>query len=161
MDKVYYSDTTMSTQRTLAVNKQARHDYTTIQTYEAGVQLTGGEVKSCKKGSINLKGSYATFSKDTLVLRGCHISPYIPAKREQAHYEPNRERTLLLQRKELQTLIGTLKQKRYSLVPLSLYLKGGLVKVELAVVQGKKQYEKRDSLKKKAIEKDLGRKLKH
>jgi len=142
----------------LATNRQARHDYSILDTFEAGIKLTGAEVKSCKKGQIKLQGSYAEVKPNgEAQISGCHISPYKPAYSAQEKYLPTRPRILLLQKREINTLFGKLKEKRLSLIPLSFYDKGGLIKVELALAQGKKKYEKRDAIKKRDIERDAGR----
>lgn len=146
----------------LAKNKQAYAEYEVMDTYEAGIKLTGPEVKSAKKGQIRLLGSFASIRPGTgmLTLSGTHIAAYKPAASVQAGYDPQRSRVLLLNKKEIASLIGTLKEKRLSLVPLSFYLKSGIIKVELGLVRGKKQYEKRAQIKKRDIERDIGRRLK-
>ena len=146
----------------LAKNRQAYAEYEVLDTYEAGIKLTGPEVKSIKNGQIKLQGSYASPNPATKALRlvGAHVSAYKPAAGVQADYDPTRSRILLLKKKELATLAGKLKEKRLSLVPLSVYSKAGLIKVELGLVRGKKQYEKREQIKKRDIERELGRKLK-
>ena len=146
----------------IAFNKTARHDYAIIDKFEAGIKLTGAEVKSCKSGHVNLKGAYAMINVRGLpYLVGCHIGHYKPAASQRANYDPTRSRELLLNKKEINTLIGKLKEPRYTLVPLSVYNKNGLVKIELGLGQGKKQYEKREAIKKRDIEREIGRRLKH
>jgi len=145
----------------LATNRRARSEFSILDTVEAGIQLTGPEVKSCKQGSIKLAGSYGAISSSgAVVLIGCHISPYKPAAGAQKNYDPDRTRILLLNKRQIATLIGKLKEKRISLVPLSCYLKGGLIKFEMALAQGKKQYEKREAIRKRDIEREIGRRLK-
>ena len=150
------------TGKLLAKNKQAYAEYEILDTYEAGMKLTGPEVKSIKSGHIKLQGSYASLNPGTgrLSLVGAHVAAYKPAAGSQAGYDPQRSRILLLKKKEIATLIGKLKEKRLSLVPLSVYSKGGLIKTELGLVRGRKQYEKREQIKKRDIERELGRKLK-
>jgi len=146
---------------TLAINKKARAEYEILDTYEAGLHLSGPEVKSCKKGQVNLKGSYAMVSARGIpLLIGCHISPYKPAQQVQHDYDPSRTRQLLLHKKQINTLIGKLKEKQYTLIPLAIINSGGLIKVELGLGRGKKKYEKRESIKKRDIEREIGRKLK-
>jgi len=146
----------------LAKNKQAFAEYEVLDTFEAGIKLTGPEVKSVKSGTVNLKGAYASLNpaNGALSLAGAHIAAYKPAASVQANYDPTRMRVLLLKKKEIARLIGKLKEKRLSLVPLSVYSKRGLIKVELGLVRGKKQYEKREQIKRRDIERELGRKLK-
>ena len=131
----------------LAINKPARHDYDIIESYEAGIKLTGDEVKSCKSGQINLKGSYAVINaKGIPYLIGCQIAPYKQSSRVKPH-EPLRSRQLLLRQKETASLIGALKEKRLTLIPLAFHNQRGLIKVELGLGRGKKQYEKREAKK--------------
>ncbi|MBI2050924.1 MAG: SsrA-binding protein SmpB [Parcubacteria group bacterium] len=146
----------------LAKNRQTYAEYEILDTYEAGMKLTGPEVKSIKAGHIKLQGSYASLNPASgrLSLVGAHIQAYKPAASVQAGYDPARSRPLLLNKKEIATLIGKLKEKRLSLVPLSIYSKSGLIKLELGLARGKKQYEKREQIKKRDIERDIGRKLK-
>ncbi|MDP1709374.1 MAG: SsrA-binding protein SmpB [Candidatus Komeilibacteria bacterium] len=144
----------------IAINKQARQEYEILDKFEAGIKLTGSEVKSCKLGGANLKGSYAIINERGLVyLLACHISPYRHGIKND--YDPVRSRVLLLRQKEIASLIGKLKEKRYTLVPLALHNNHGLIKVELGLGRGKKQYEKRAAIKKRDIEREIGRRLKH
>lgn len=150
------------TGKILAKNRQAYAEYEVLDAYEAGIKLTGPEVKSAKNGQIKLQGSYASLNPGSgrLLLVGAHIAAYKPAAGVQIGYDPGRSRVLLLNKKEIASLIGKLKEKRLALVPLSLYSKKGLLKVELGLVRGKKQYEKREQIKKRDIEREIGRKLK-
>lgn len=143
----------------LALNKSARHDYDIIESYEAGIKLTGDEVKSCKSGQINLRGSYAVINERGVpYLIGCQIAPYKHSSRVKPH-EPLRSRRLLLRAKELSSLIGSLKEKRLTLAPLAFHNKRGLIKVELGLGRGKKQFEKREAIKKRDIEREVGRRF--
>jgi SsrA-binding protein len=142
---------------TLATNRDAGHNYTILETLEAGIQLTGAEVKSAKGGNVSLKGSYATIKDSQLWLINAHIGAYKPAG--QTPHNPVRTRRLLVHRKELDRLIGTSKAAGVTLVPLSLYTKSGLVKVELGVGRGKKAYDKRASMKKREVDRKIGRAL--
>lgn len=144
----------------IALNKQARHDYEIIEKFTAGIKLTGAEVKAAKSGQLNLQGAYALVSAaGRPYLVGCHISPYKPAAGSQRHYDPTRSRALLLKKKEIKTLQGKLKEKSYTLVPLALYNQGGLIKVELGLGRGRREYEKRELIKKRDLERELGRRL--
>lgn len=144
----------------ITTNKRAYHDYEILDKYEAGIKLTGAEVKSVKLGQANLKGSYAAVSANgTPLLIGCHIAPYKPAKSAQASYDPTRSRVLLLSKKEIKTLIGRLKEKRSALLPLSVKNKSGLIKIELGLGRGKKQFEKRAAIKKRDLEREIGQRL--
>lgn len=141
--------------KVMARNKKARFDYFIEATYEAGLVLTGTEVKSIRQGKVNLRDSYAQIENGEVFVTGMHISPY-----EQGNIynqDPLRKRKLLLNRSEIRKLIGLTTQKGYSLIPLSVYLKDGLVKLELAVAIGKKQYDKRESMAKKDAERRMQR----
>lgn len=157
--KVMYTTNTIS-MPVIATNKYARSDYEILDTYEAGVKLSGPEVKSIKKGQVNLKGSYATVGADGRArLLGVHVAPYKPAAGVQQGYDPTRSRELLLNKKELASLIGKLKEKRYTLLPLAVFNKSGIIKIELGLGRGKKQYEKREAIKKRDIEREIGRNM--
>lgn len=116
--------------------------------------LSGAEVKSVRKGSVSLKGAFATVSNGELWLINAHIGPYGPAGNKPG-YEPTRSRKLLVKKKELATIIGTVRQKGLTLLPLSVYTTKSRIKVELGVARGKKQYEKRDLLKKRSIDREI------
>ncbi|MCL6582288.1 MAG: SsrA-binding protein SmpB [bacterium] len=147
-----------SDEKVIAVNKKAAFDYFIQETLEAGIVLQGTEVKSIREGRINLKDSYAKVEGDEVFLLNCHISPY----NHGAFYnhEPTRKRKLLLKKRQIKRLIGKALEKGMSVVPLKVYLKRNLVKVELGLGQGKKLYDKRESLKRKEEEKDMARALK-
>lgn len=133
-------------------NKRVTHDYFIEERYEAGIALAGTEVKSIRKGSVNLRDAYATVRDGELFLMNLHISPY-----EQGNIynkDPLRPRKLLMHKREIAKLFGLISQKGYSLIPLRLYLKNGKVKVELGLARGKKLYDKRQSLKEKAIKRE-------
>lgn len=142
-------------EKILAQNKKARHDYFIEDTYEAGIVLTGTEVKAVRLGKVNLKDSFARFKEGELFLLNMHISPYEQGNR--FNHDPLRTRKLLLKRRELDRLQGLVKQEGYALVPLSLYLKGGLIKVELALAKGKKLYDKREALKEQVVKREVER----
>ncbi|MCK9268242.1 MAG: SsrA-binding protein SmpB [Alkaliphilus sp.] len=139
----------------VSVNRKARHDYFIEETYEAGIALAGTEVKSIRQGKINIKDGYAQVENGEVFLYNVHISPY-----EQGNIfnrDPLRARKLLLHKNEIKKLIGYVQQKGYALIPLSFYLKNGLVKVELGVGIGKKKYDKRQVLAKKDAERRIER----
>jgi SsrA-binding protein len=137
----------------IASNKKARHEYFIEDTIEAGIVLTGTEVKSIRQGKVNIKESYASIENGEVFITGMHISPY-----EQGNIynvDPVRKRKLLLHRREIRKLIGETQQKGFTLVPLSIYLKDGLVKVEIALAKGKKLYDKRQTMAKKDAERRI------
>ena len=133
--------------KNIAKNPTAKHNYTIIDTIEAGIVLTGTEIKSIRNGKVNLKDSYASIKDGEVYVHSMHISPY-----EQGNIfnkDPLRDRKLLLNKKEIYKLTGLVTQNGYSLVPISLYFKNSLVKVELGIAKGKKLYDKREDLKKR------------
>lgn len=134
----------------LTSNKQAFHDYTILDTLEAGLVLSGPEVKSVKSGAINLKGSFIIVKSDQFAyLTKAHVAPYQPATTAQRNYDPYRDRQLLLNRKELKHLFGKSKESGITILPLKVYLSHGLVKLEVGIARGKKKHDKREALKKK------------
>lgn len=137
----------MSGKKILATNKKARHDYFIDEVYECGIELKGTEVKSIRKGRINLKEGYASVDNSEVFLKQVHISPYDQGNR--FNVDPLRTRKLLLHKAEIRKLIGVTTIKGYSLVPMSVYLKNGRVKLELGLAKGKKLYDKRQDLAKK------------
>ncbi len=142
----------------IATNRKARHDYFIEDSLEAGMALVGTEVKSLRQGKTNLKDSYAFIKNNEAYIRGMHISPY-----EQGNInnvDPLRERKLLLHSKEINKLQAQVSQKGYVLIPLSVYLKHGIVKMELAVARGKKLYDKRDTIAKRDAKREIDRKIK-
>jgi SsrA-binding protein len=144
-----------------AVNKKAYHDYEILETYEAGLVLHGHEVKSIREGSITLKGSYVGINHtNELFVHSMHIPPYSKASSSMEQYDPYRTRKLLLHKQEIMKLIGKLAQKGLTLVPLSVYSKNHRIKLEFALVKGKKKVDKRDDLKKKDIQRDIERSFK-
>lgn len=143
--------------KVLAQNRKARHDYHIEDTYEAGIALTGTEIKSLRAGKVQLKDSFARVENGDVMLHKVHISPYTEGNR--FNHEPERTRRLLLRRLEILKLIGATREKGYSLIPLSIYLKGGWAKVELGLAKGKKNYDKREDLKKKDVDREIQRAL--
>jgi SsrA-binding protein len=142
--------------KVLAVNKRARFDYAMERELEAGIVLSGQEVKSVKTGNVSLKGSHVAITRDEAFLLNAHISPYKYAG-ELPGYEPTRSRKLLLHRKEISGLIGKYKEQGMAVVPIEMYVKSGLVKVKLGIGRGKKQYDKREAIRKREDERNIGR----
>lgn len=139
----------------ISTNKKARHDYFIEEIYEAGIALVGTEVKSIRQGKINIKDGYAQVENGEVFLYNVHISPY--ERGNIFNKDPLRARKLLLHKNEIRKLIGYVQQKGYTLIPLSFYLKNGLVKVELGVGIGKKKYDKRQVLAKRDAERRIER----
>ncbi len=144
--------------RLIASNKKAYHDYFIDETFEAGIELTGTEVKSLRENRASLRESFATISRGEVWMHGVHISPYSHGNR--ANVEPDRKRKLLLHKKEIRYLIGKTKERGFTLVPLSLYFSPtNKVKVELGLARGKKTYDKRDSIASRDQKRDMERAL--
>ena len=141
-----------SGERLIASNKKALHDYFVLQKLEAGVELTGTEVKSLRDGRANLKDSYVVFKGGEAFLFATHISPYTHGNRE--NHDPERPRRLLLHRREIDKLEAQVVEKGLTVVPLRLYFKGNRVKAEVAVVRGKKQYDKRETEKRREADRE-------
>lgn len=148
-----------NTIKQISKNPTAYHNYNIEEKIEAGIVLSGTEIKSIRQGKVNLKDTYAIIKNGEVFIVGMHISPY-----EQGNIfnkDPLRDRKLLLNKREIVKLIGLIKQKGYSLIPISLYFKGDLVKVELGVGKGKKLYDKRQDLAKKDAERQIAYQLKN
>ena len=142
----------------IAPNKKARHDYFVLDTYEAGIELFGTEVKSIRRGQVNLKDSYCFIEKGEIFAEGIHISPY-----EQGNIfnrDPIRTRRLLMHKKEINKLFGTVSQQGLTLVPLSMYFKDSRVKLEIGLCRGKKLYDKRDAAAAKEADRSIERTMK-
>lgn len=139
----------------IASNRKARHDYTIVDTYEAGLLLKGTEVKSLRDGRASLVDGYATLTDDEVWLRGVHINEYLQGT--WTNHEPRRARKLLLHREEIAKLAGIMREDGWALVPLSLYFSNGKAKVELGLAKGKKTYDKRQSLAKRDAEREMAR----
>jgi SsrA-binding protein len=139
-------------------NRKALHDYEILESYESGIVLQGTEVKSIREGRINLKDSHAKVKNGEVWLENCHISPYTHGNI--SNHEPLRPRKLLLHKREINKLIGATVKKGLTLVPVSCYFLGGRVKIELAVARGKREYDKRETARRKAIERDVQAELK-
>ncbi|MFR7819970.1 SsrA-binding protein SmpB [Candidatus Pseudoruminococcus sp.] len=144
--------------KTIAQNKKAFHDYFVIESMETGIELCGTEVKSIRNGRVNLKDSWCSIDDGELYIKGMHISPY-----EQGNIfnrDPMRVRRLLMHKREIMRLFGTVKQDGYSLIPLSLYFKGSKVKVQLGLCKGKKLYDKREDMAARDAKRDMQRAIK-
>ena len=147
-----------SSNKTLAENRKAWHDYFIEEAMEAGIELVGTEVKSIREGKANLKDSYAEVRNGELFVYNMHISPY--EKGNIFNKDPLRVRRLLMHKKEIQRLEGFVSQKGFTLVPLSIYLKNGRIKMNLSVARGKKDYDKRDTMLEKDAKRDIERQMK-
>lgn len=148
----------MANMKTIAQNKKARHDYFVEETYEAGIELCGTEVKSLRAGRVNLKDSWCSIVDGEIFVNGMHISPY-----EQGNIfnrDPMRVRRLLMHKKEILKLYGTVKQTGYSLIPISLYFKDSKVKLQVGLCKGKKLYDKRADMAERSAKRDMERALK-
>ena len=144
--------------KTIARNKKAYHDYFVEESMEAGIELCGTEVKSLRAGQCNLKDAWCAVENGELLVKNLHISPYEHGN--QFNRDPMRERRLLLHKLEIMRLYGLVKQQGWSLIPLSLYFKGSLVKVQVGLCRGKKLYDKRADLAARAAKRDMERALK-
>ena len=142
----------------IALNRKARHDYFVEESFEAGLELFGTEVKSIRQGSVNLKDSWCDIKDGELFVRNMHISPY--EKGNIFNKDPLRPKRLLMHKKEILRLFGLVKQDSYTLVPLSLYFKGSRVKLSLGLCKGKKLHDKRADLAKRDAKRDMDRALK-
>jgi len=139
-------------------NKKAFHEYNLFDKYTAGIVLTGTEIKSVRKGSVNLKDSFVKIKDGEVFLYNCHISLYEQGNRY--NHEEKRTRKLLLNKKEIEKMSGRIKKDGYAIVPLSLFLENGWAKLEISLAKGKKIYDKRDDLAKKAQNMDMARAVK-
>ncbi|MBF0319207.1 MAG: SsrA-binding protein SmpB [Nitrospirae bacterium] len=141
--------------KVLAQNKKAYHDYFIEETVEGGISLKGTEVKAIKEGRANLKDSYVIIKEEEAYLINCHISPY--SHGNIMNHEPSRTRKLLLHKKEIRKYWGKARQLGYTMIALKLYLKGPKIKVEIGLTKGKKQYEKRERIKERDVEREMRR----
>jgi len=139
--------------KTISTNKKARHDYQILDKLEVGIKLTGAEVKSVKEGGVSLKESFVRIERGELYIKNMHIAAYKFARQEE--YNAIRNRKLLANKKEITKLFGEMTQKKLTLIPLSIYLKNGRVKLKIALAKGKKAYDKREAIKKKDVEREL------
>ena len=141
----------------IAQNRRARHDYEIIETYEAGIVLQGTEVKALREGKVSLQDSFAMFKDGELWVVGMYIGPY--SQGNISNHPPRRDRKLLLHRRELRKLEQRVKERGFTLIPLSVYFSGPYVKIELALVRGKRKYEKREAIKERDVQRELRRTL--
>lgn len=139
----------------ITTNRKAFHDFTIFEKYTAGIVLLGTEIKSIRKGAINLKDGFAKIEGDEIFLYKCHISPYEQGNRY--NHEPERVRKLLLNKKEILKILGKVKKENYTIVPLELFLSNGYAKLEIGLAKGKKLHDKREDLAKKCQKRDMDR----
>ena len=144
--------TEASTERLIADNRKARHDYHLFESFEAGIVLLGTEVKAIREGRVNLKDSYGRVENGEVFLHNVHISPY--SHRGYAEHEPLRRRKLLLNKGEIRKLIGKTLERGFTLVPVRMYFKNGLVKVSISVAKGKKTHDKRETIRRREIDRE-------
>ena len=146
---------------TIAKNKYAYHDYQVLETFEAGIVLSGPEVKAAKAGQVNLKGAYITIDQNNEAwLINCNISAYKPAGISLKSYNPTHSRKLLIQKNELISARTKVQNSGLTILPLSVYTKGSLIKIEVGIVKGKKKYDKREDMKKRDTEREMRTRLK-
>ena len=145
--------------KTITVNRKAFHDFHIFEKYTAGIVLFGTAIKSVRKGSVNLKDSFAKIEDGEVWLYSCHISPYEQGNRY--NKDPERKRKLLLNKKEILKMLGKIKKEGYTIVPLELFIENGFAKFEIALAKGKKLYDKRDDLAKKSQNRDIQRAIKN
>ena len=143
----------MAEERVVATNRRARHEYEILETLEAGLVLRGTEVKSLRTGQVNFKDSYATVRNGEAWLLGCHINPY--SHGTDANHDPERDRKLLLHRREIARLSGRIAERGLTLVPLRLYFKDGRAKIELGLGRGKKLHDKRSTLRERDVKREM------
>ncbi|NET60114.1 MAG: SsrA-binding protein SmpB [Symploca sp. SIO2E6] len=145
--------------KVISDNRQARFRYEILETYEAGIELKGTEVKSIREGKLNLRDGYALIRNSEAWLLNVHISPYLKSS-DYFNHDPRRTRRLLLHKKEIRKLIGKVEQQGLTLVPLKMYLKRGIVKVVIGLARGKKLHDKRETLKRRQDQRDMERAMK-
>ena len=148
----------MENTKTIAKNKKAYHEYFVLESFEAGISLSGTEVKSIRAGGVNLKDSWCSIDDGELIIKQMHISPYDHGNI--FNREPKRDRKLLMHKREIMRLFGQLKQQGLTLIPLSIYFKGSLVKIQVGLCKGKKLYDKREDMAKRDAKRDIERNLK-
>lgn len=144
--------------KTIADNRKARNDYFILESYEAGIELTGTEVKSIRDGGLNLKDSWISIDNGELFIKQMHISPY--EKGNIFNKDPLRTRKLLMHKREIMKLLGQVKQDGLTLIPISVYFKGSRVKVQVGLCKGKKQHDKRDAMAQRDAKRTIDRELK-
>lgn len=144
--------------KTISMNKKAKHDYFIVESFEAGIELVGTEVKSIRQGGVNLKDSWCSIDNGEMFVKGMHISPY--EKGNIFNKDPFRVRKLLLHKKEIMRLLGLVKQDSYTLIPISMYFKGSRVKVQVGLCKGKKLHDKRNDIAKRDAKREIDRAMK-
>lgn len=144
---------------TLAYNKRAKFDYDLLTEFEGGLVLTGAEVKAAKKASINMQGAFLTIRGGELWLKNMHIGAYTPAGRQE-EYDPTHDRKVLVRKRELKKILSKHESDRLTIMPISVYTKGGLVKISFALARGKKKHEKRETIKKRDVEREINEEMK-
>lgn len=144
--------------KVISSNRKAFHDFTIFDKYTAGIVLMGTEIKSIRKGAVNLKDSFAKIEDGEVFLYKCHISPYEQGNR--FNHDPERIRKLLLNKKEIQKILGKVKKENYTIVPLGLFLVNGFAKLEIGLAKGKKLHDKREDIAKKTQARDMQRSMK-
>ena len=142
-----------SNNRSLATNRRARHEYDILETVEAGLVLRGTEVKSLRDSQVTFKDAYATIRNNEAWLRGCHINPY--SHGTDANHDPDRDRKLLLHKREINRLGGKIAERGLTLIPLRLYLKAGRVKLEIGLARGRKTHDKRSAIKEREVRREM------
>jgi len=146
---------------TLIKNKKAYYDYNILEEFEAGLVLSGAEVKAIKLGHLSIKGAFISIKGNTVLIKNIHVSKYKLAANKQKGYNPDQERELLLNKKEIRYLQGKMTERGLTIIPISVYTTRRLIKVKIALVKGKKKFDKRESIKKKDIKRNLAQKLKN
>ena len=144
--------------KTISENRKVRHEYFILECYETGIELVGTEVKSIRQGGVNLKDSWCSIDNGELFVKGMHISPYEHGNI--FNRDPMRVRKLLIHKKEIMKLLGQVKQEGLSLIPVSLYFKGSMVKMQVGLCKGKKLHDKRDDLAERVAQRDIERAIK-
>ena len=144
--------TERSGERLIADNRKARHDYHLLDTYEAGIALLGTEIKAIREGRVNLRDSYGRIERNEVYLHNLHISAY--SHRGYVDHEPLRTRKLLLNKDEIRKLIGKIVERGFTLIPVRMYFKNGLVKVSIAVAKGKKLHDKRETIRRRELDRE-------
>lgn len=144
--------------KVITTNKKAFHDFLILEKYNAGIVLTGTEIKSIRKGAINLKDSFAKIEDGEVWLYNAHINPYEQGNRY--NHEAERRRKLLLNKNEILKMLGKVKKEKYTIIPLSVYLENGWAKVEIALAKGKQLHDKRESIAQKTVDREIARSIK-
>jgi SsrA-binding protein len=145
----------MTSEKVIATNRKAFHDYHVLETYEAGLALRGTEVKSLREGQVTFKDSYVMIDRDEAWLVGCHIAPYHHGSFDQ--HDPERRRKLLLHRREINRLLGKVAERGLTMIPLKMYFKRGRAKLEVGLARGKKLFDKRATLREREVRRELER----